>query len=122
MRHVNFPNSIALVTVLLGQSGECLACRSTPDGKDGTMNSPLTITRFAGRTASVNSWIVANATQAFVIDALRSESEAAELAETVKATGKTLWGVLVTHGHPDHYIGVRTLKERFPDARVVVAS
>jgi len=86
------------------------------------MNSPLTITRFAGRTASVNSWIISNATNAIVIDALRSESEAAELAETVKATGKRLWGVLVTHGHPDHYIGLRTLKEHFPDARIVVAS
>ncbi len=86
------------------------------------MTSPFTITRFAGRTASVNSWIVTNATHALVIDALRSESEATELAETIKATGKTLWGVLVTHGHPDHYIGLRTLKEHFPDARVVVAS
>lgn len=86
------------------------------------MSSRLTITRFAGRTASVNSWIVTNTTHALVIDALRSESEAVELAETVKATGKTLWGVLVTHGHPDHYIGVRILKERFPNARIVVAS
>jgi glyoxylase-like metal-dependent hydrolase (beta-lactamase superfamily II) len=86
------------------------------------MSSRLTITRFAGRTASVNSWIVTNTTHALVIDALRSESEAVELAETIKATGKTLWGVLVTHGHPDHYIGVRILKERFPNARIVVAS
>jgi glyoxylase-like metal-dependent hydrolase (beta-lactamase superfamily II) len=86
------------------------------------MSSRLTITRFAGRTASVNSWIVTNTTHALVIDALRSESEAVELAETIKATGKALWGVLVTHGHPDHYIGVRILKERFPNARIVVAS
>jgi glyoxylase-like metal-dependent hydrolase (beta-lactamase superfamily II) len=90
--------------------------------KDRSMTSPFTIARFAGRTASVNSWIVTNAMHALVIDALRSESEAAELADTVKATGKTLWGVLVTRGHPDHYIGLRTLKEHFPDARVVVAS
>jgi glyoxylase-like metal-dependent hydrolase (beta-lactamase superfamily II) len=86
------------------------------------MTSPFTITRFAGRTASVNAWIVSNATHVLVIDALRSESEAAELADAVKATGKTFWGVLVTHGHPDHYIGVRTLKERFADARIVVAN
>jgi glyoxylase-like metal-dependent hydrolase (beta-lactamase superfamily II) len=90
--------------------------------KDRSMTSPFTIARFAGRTASVNSWIVTTATHTLVIDALRSESEAADLADTVKATGKTLWGVLVTHGHPDHYIGLRTLKERFPNARVVVAS
>ncbi|HLZ66702.1 MAG TPA: MBL fold metallo-hydrolase [Aliidongia sp.] len=85
------------------------------------MPAPLTITRFAGRAASVNAWILSNATHILVIDALRSENEAAELAETIKATGKALWGVLVTHGHPDHYIGLRTLKEWFPEARLVVA-
>jgi glyoxylase-like metal-dependent hydrolase (beta-lactamase superfamily II) len=86
------------------------------------MTSPFTITRFAGRAASVNSWIVANATHVLAIDALRSESEAADLAEAIRATGKTFWGVLVTHGHADHYIGLRTLKERFPEARLVVSS
>lgn len=27
----------------------------------------------------------------------------------------------MSHGHPDHYIGARTLKERFPQARIPVA-
>ncbi len=76
----------------------------TSDAESRSMTSSLTITRFAGHAASVNSWVITNATHAFVIDALRSESEAAELAETIRATGKTLHGVLVTHGHPDHYI------------------
>src|SRR5271156_5591249 len=90
--------------------------------KDGSMTSPLTVTRFAGRAASVNAWIIANATHAVLIDALRSESEAAELADQIQETGKTLCAVFVTHGHPDHYIGLRTLKERFPATRVLVAS
>jgi glyoxylase-like metal-dependent hydrolase (beta-lactamase superfamily II) len=90
--------------------------------KDRSMTSPFTITRFAGRAASVNSWIVSNRTHVVVIDALRSESEAAELAETIKATGKTLYAALVTHGHADHYIGLRTLKDRFPGAHIFVAS
>jgi glyoxylase-like metal-dependent hydrolase (beta-lactamase superfamily II) len=86
------------------------------------MASPLTVTRFAGRAASVNAWIIANATHAVLIDALRSESEAAELADQIQETGKTLCAVFVTHGHPDHYIGLRTLKDRFPAARALVAS
>lgn len=86
-----------------------------------TMKSPINITRFAGREASVNAWIVSNASHSLLIDALRSESEAEELAGVIAATGKTLWAILVTHGHPDHYIGLRVLNEHFPQARILVA-
>lgn len=86
------------------------------------MKPTLTVTRFAGRQASVNAWIVANGSHALLIDTLRSEQEAAELADVIAASGKRLWAIVVTHGHPDHYIGVRTLIERFPEARALVAS
>lgn len=82
----------------------------------------LTVTRFAGRQASVNAWIVANDSHALLIDTLRSEQEAAELADVIAASGKRLWAIFVTHGHPDHYIGVRTLIERFPGTPTLVAS
>lgn len=86
------------------------------------MSNDITVTRFAGRTASVNAWLVANRTHAVLIDALRDEREAAELADTIESTGRTLHAIVVTHGHPDHYIGLRTLRERFPAARTLVAS
>ena len=54
------------------------------------LKTPLTVTRFAGRKASVNAWIVANASHALLIDTLRSEQEAAELAEIVAALDRTL--------------------------------
>jgi glyoxylase-like metal-dependent hydrolase (beta-lactamase superfamily II) len=85
------------------------------------MEPTLTVTRFAGKAASVNAWIVANDSHALIIDALRSEDEAAELAATVTKSGKTLFAIVITHGHPDHYIGLRVLKETFPAARVLVA-
>ncbi|MEI9942194.1 MAG: MBL fold metallo-hydrolase [Pseudomonadota bacterium] len=84
--------------------------------------SKLNIERFAGREANVNAYIISNATHAVVVDSLRNRAEAAELAELVRASGRTLQAILVTHGHPDHYIGSRTLKEAFPGARIVVAS
>ncbi len=84
--------------------------------------SKLKIERFAGREANVNAYILFNATHAVVVDSLRNRAEAAELAEVVRGSGRTLQAILVTHGHPDHYIGSRTLKEAFPSARIIVAS
>jgi glyoxylase-like metal-dependent hydrolase (beta-lactamase superfamily II) len=82
----------------------------------------LTIERFAGREASVNAYIVHNSTHVVVIDTLRNSEEATELAQILRSSGRELQAILVTHGHPDHYIGSRTLKEAFPEARILVAS
>jgi glyoxylase-like metal-dependent hydrolase (beta-lactamase superfamily II) len=82
----------------------------------------LTIERFAGREANVNAYIIHNATHAVVVDGLRNREEAGELAEVIRRSGRRLQAIFVTHGHPDHYIGSRTLKETFPGARILVAS
>jgi glyoxylase-like metal-dependent hydrolase (beta-lactamase superfamily II) len=82
----------------------------------------LQIERFAGREANVNAYIIHNASHAVVVDSLRNREEAAELAAAIRASGRTLQAIFVTHGHPDHYIGSRTLKEAFPSARILVAS
>jgi glyoxylase-like metal-dependent hydrolase (beta-lactamase superfamily II) len=82
----------------------------------------LQIVRFAGREASVNAYIVHNGTHAIVVDCLRNREEASELAQKIRSSGLALEAIFVTHGHPDHYIGSRTLKEAFPQARILVAS
>lgn len=82
----------------------------------------LHIERFAGREANVNAYVIHNASHAIVVDSLRNRDEAAELAAAIRASGHVLQAIVVTHGHPDHYIGSRTLKEAFPSARILVAS
>jgi glyoxylase-like metal-dependent hydrolase (beta-lactamase superfamily II) len=82
----------------------------------------ISIVRFAGREANVNAYIIHNATHAVVVDSLRNREEAAELAQAIRRSGRRLQAIFVTHGHPDHYIGSRTLKEAFPSARILVAS
>jgi glyoxylase-like metal-dependent hydrolase (beta-lactamase superfamily II) len=84
--------------------------------------SKLQVLTFAGKEANVNAYILMNDSHAIIIDSLRNREEAAELAELVTSTGKIPYAILITHGHPDHYIGCRTLKERFPSIRILVAS
>jgi hypothetical protein len=59
-----------------------------------TLKTPLTVTRVASRKASVNAWIV-NGWHALVIDTLRSEQEAAELADVIATSGKMLWTIKI---------------------------
>jgi glyoxylase-like metal-dependent hydrolase (beta-lactamase superfamily II) len=88
----------------------------------GESSVEMKIERFPGREANVNSYFVHNKTHGIVVDCLRNREEAAELAGKVRASGLKLQAVFVTHGHPDHYIGSRTLREAFPQAGIIVAS
>ena len=82
----------------------------------------IEIQRYAGRQANVNSYLLSDAGTVIVVDLLRSSSEAEGLADHVGASGKKLAGIFITHGHPDHYLGLNVFNRRFPDVPVNVAS
>ncbi|MEO1259806.1 MAG: MBL fold metallo-hydrolase [Bacteroidota bacterium] len=84
-------------------------------------NNNLTVEVFKGNEASVNSYIFSNGRSIMVMDALRNSKEAKELAQLIKSKGLPLTHVLITHGHPDHYIGMDCLKSEFPDVKIVVS-
>lgn len=92
------------------------------DGHGCVRMSSLELQVFAGREANVNAYIVRNSSHAIVVDCLRNRDEAGELADLIRASDRQLQAIFVTHGHPDHYIGSRTLKEAFPAARILVAT
>ena len=54
-----------------------------------------------------------------LVDAFMTIKQANALADWVASKGKNLTTIYVTHGHGDHWFGVGTLLERFPNARVV---
>lgn len=53
---------------------------------------------------------------AVLVDAFMTIKQANALADWVADRGKNLTTIYITHGHGDHWFGVGTLLERFPNA------
>jgi glyoxylase-like metal-dependent hydrolase (beta-lactamase superfamily II) len=56
---------------------------------------------------------------AVLVDAFMTVRQANALADWVAARCKNLTTIYITHGHGDHWFGVGTLLERFPNAKAV---
>ena len=67
----------------------------------------------------VNSTLVSGEKQAVLVDADFTLPDARKVAEAVKASGKDLTTIYVTHWHPDHYFGAQAILDAFPKAKLV---
>jgi glyoxylase-like metal-dependent hydrolase (beta-lactamase superfamily II) len=67
----------------------------------------------------VSSVIVTGRTDAVLIDAQWTLSNAHRVVSEILETGKRLKTIYVTHAHPDHYFGLGPIADAFPEARVV---
>src|SRR6267378_1494372 len=56
---------------------------------------------------------------AVLVDTFMTVTQANALADWVAARGRNLKTIYITHGHGDHWFGVATLLERFPNAKAV---
>jgi glyoxylase-like metal-dependent hydrolase (beta-lactamase superfamily II) len=59
---------------------------------------------------------------AVLVDAFMTIKQAADLVDWISASGKNLTTIYITHGHGDHWFGIGTLLERFPNAKVVATA
>lgn len=67
----------------------------------------------------VDSVVVLGETRAVLIDAQIDRANATALADMIDTSGRSLETILVTHVHPDHFLGLGVLMDRFPRARPV---
>jgi len=70
---------------------------------DEPMWSPMSATLIHGQEEAV------------LVDTLVTFDQVDALADWIDGFGKRLVGIYVTHGHSDHWIGLRRLRERFGD-------
>jgi glyoxylase-like metal-dependent hydrolase (beta-lactamase superfamily II) len=85
----------------------------TPDRPPGVRET------FFQATAST---LIYGIRDAVLVDAFMTVKQANALADWVASKGKNLTNIYITHGHGDHWFGVGTLLDRFPNARAVATA
>src|SRR3954451_9091735 len=85
------------------------ATRGTPPGMDDLKWVSNAVTQIYG------------ARDAVMIDTFLSEAQTLELVDWIKSKGRRLTTIYVTHGHPDHFFGLKALLDHFPNARAIAS-
>jgi glyoxylase-like metal-dependent hydrolase (beta-lactamase superfamily II) len=95
-------------------------------GAGGEVREPaaprLAVDVHAAAESDVNAYVISDGTGTILVDATRSSAGARELLALARRRGGDPSLVFITHGHPDHYLGIGALFEEVPGLRVVVAT
>ncbi|MBH1506530.1 MULTISPECIES: MBL fold metallo-hydrolase [Stenotrophomonas] len=71
---------------------------------------------------SVSSVLIEGRHDAILVDAQFGASDARKLVDLIRASGKQLTTIYISHGDPDYYFGLATLQDAFPKARIVATA
>lgn len=71
---------------------------------------------------SVTSTIIYGDKDAVLIDAQFQKQYAEQLVKEIKATGKNLKTVFISHSDPDFYFGLEVIHKVFPNAKIISAA
>jgi glyoxylase-like metal-dependent hydrolase (beta-lactamase superfamily II) len=63
--------------------------------------------------------LISGERDAVLIDAVLTPDDAGRVVDWIRASGKNLTTIYITHGHGDHFFGLNTILAAFPDARAV---
>ncbi|WP_445456946.1 MBL fold metallo-hydrolase [Flavobacterium sp. HNIBRBA15423] len=78
-------------------------------------NLKLQVYNASENSFGVASVIVSGKTDAVLIDAQFTLADAEKVAQEIKASGKKLTAIFVSHGDPDFYFGLEVFKKHFPE-------
>lgn len=71
---------------------------------------------------SVNTHWIETQNGVIVIDTQRDTHHAGRALNAVKALGKPVLAIFVTHGHPDHYTGLEQFRAEWPDVDIYASA
>jgi glyoxylase-like metal-dependent hydrolase (beta-lactamase superfamily II) len=66
-----------------------------------------------------NSYLLSDGREALLLDVFQLRSDANKLADAIDASGKRLTKVWISHAHPDHFLQLDLVVDRFPDVEVL---
>lgn len=66
-----------------------------------------------------NSYLISAGSEAILYDVFMLRNDAAQIVDAITKSGKTLKTVMISHAHPDHFMGLDVVAENFPRARIV---
>jgi glyoxylase-like metal-dependent hydrolase (beta-lactamase superfamily II) len=67
----------------------------------------------------VSSVLVSGKQDAILVDAQFGRGQAEQVVEKIRASGKKLVAVYISHGDPDYYFGLDTIKAAYPDVKIL---
>jgi glyoxylase-like metal-dependent hydrolase (beta-lactamase superfamily II) len=68
--------------------------------------------------APLSTTLISSATDAILIDPPLTSEQATRVGDWIKASGKRLTHIIITHGHGDHWFTATAIADRFPGAQV----
>src|SRR5258708_7349856 len=84
--------------------------QGVPLGKEDLAWVTNTVTLVSGRRDAV------------LVDTFLSEQHSKELLEWIVESGKNLRTIYVTHAHGDHFLGLKLLLDKFPNAKAIATA
>lgn len=88
----------------------------------GALAQPLTLDTYNPRETAVfpvSSTLISGEKDVILVDAQFSNREAQALVERIRASGKRLTTIFISHGDPDFYFGLDVLTRAYPEAKVL---
>lgn len=108
---------------LLLTLGAAITLLATATGAAAAPSLSVEVYNPAGKSMfPVSSEIVSGPSEVVLIDAQFQHNDAQALVDRIKATGRKLTTVYISHSDPDYYFGLDLIQAAFPDAKIVATA